>query len=524
MADVVVGSFAELRVALQNATAPTTIYLSNDITISSGITVPKTAGSIIIDGLYPLDGTGTIHSITDYNSGNSADTINVTAVSGAFDMTLQNLTFIGRNYYGMFYVQESPLNADITLTIKNVVYTGPQPIYNRNGITHIIDSNFTVDALNGTVCPVQEFGEVNSLILEGKVSVINNTNSSACLWFANQIPVFQIMPNAEISISVPNNYFIFADNPVRISFGANSSTIISTNTGMFYNADSNRHIASTVLIDTASSVTISQNVRNSGVPTIRIQTALTVNENASLYVATKFTPADAILQFTQGATINFNNPRSVVLYNLGGNVFNFPSVSSTVNVNAYLVAIWAVATSFPNAGGLDDVPLHAWQKGDNSIITVTATAAGSTTQNVTSNITTGDSGGAMDTATFDIANADVLSFGNLPLSLDEFDKEAVVITGSTVPNANVRAAYSGTVATGVADTGGNISLPLDVSVPITAPLTFKSNLVFLTNTITITKINGVDFTHLAKTLPFNDIAVPSNTAIIKRADSDWYME
>ncbi len=65
----------ELRDVLEKENQITTVYFANDITLTKGINVLGSKEQLTIDGLYPLDGTGKIHTYTDMNSASYTDTI-----------------------------------------------------------------------------------------------------------------------------------------------------------------------------------------------------------------------------------------------------------------------------------------------------------------------------------------------------------------------------------------------------------------------------------------------------------------
>ena len=71
---VAVETSAELKTVLEGNNKITHIYLAQDITLATGITILATKTQVTIDGLYPTDGTGTIHTYTDMNSASTADT------------------------------------------------------------------------------------------------------------------------------------------------------------------------------------------------------------------------------------------------------------------------------------------------------------------------------------------------------------------------------------------------------------------------------------------------------------------
>lgn len=58
---VAVETSAELKSILEADNTITHIYLAKDITLAQGITILGTKSEVTIDGLYPTDGTGTIH-------------------------------------------------------------------------------------------------------------------------------------------------------------------------------------------------------------------------------------------------------------------------------------------------------------------------------------------------------------------------------------------------------------------------------------------------------------------------------
>lgn len=74
---VAVETSAELKSILEGSNNITYIYLAKDITLAQGITILGSKTQVTIDGLYPIDGTGTIHTYTDMNSASNADAIGV---------------------------------------------------------------------------------------------------------------------------------------------------------------------------------------------------------------------------------------------------------------------------------------------------------------------------------------------------------------------------------------------------------------------------------------------------------------
>ena len=131
---VAVETSAELKSILEGTNNITHIYLAKDITLAQGITILGSKTQVTIDGLYPTDGTGTIHTYTDMNSGSNADAIGVRTAS-SIHVTVQNLNVVGKNYYGLIYVAEGSAYQNVIITYKNITYNGPQITYHPSGLS-----------------------------------------------------------------------------------------------------------------------------------------------------------------------------------------------------------------------------------------------------------------------------------------------------------------------------------------------------------------------------------------------------
>ena len=122
--------------------------MAKDITLAQGITILSSKSQITIDGLYPTDGTCTIHTYTDMNGSSNADAIGIRTASN-IHVTVQNFNVVRKNYYGLIYVAEGSAYKNVVITYKNITYNGPQITYHPSGLSiyqnltiNIIDSNF----------------------------------------------------------------------------------------------------------------------------------------------------------------------------------------------------------------------------------------------------------------------------------------------------------------------------------------------------------------------------------------------
>ncbi len=160
-----VSTFAELKTAIEDTTT-TEILVTQDITFASGgARVNAAKSSLIID----FGG----HSVTDNNSSSFTDTIYIASTTATVSVTAQNAVWNGRNYYGVLGVYNG--NTNTTINLKNIDYTGPQFVYNKNGITNISDCMVQI-AKNESSTNPQEFCEANRLNISGSVEV----NSAVC--------------------------------------------------------------------------------------------------------------------------------------------------------------------------------------------------------------------------------------------------------------------------------------------------------------------------------------------------------
>ena len=82
---VLVSTSSELKDALENDNGYEYIYLENDITLDSGITVNKNKNSVTINGTYQ----NVMHTLTGMNSMDSSDTI--VCISSSQKIKIKNM-------------------------------------------------------------------------------------------------------------------------------------------------------------------------------------------------------------------------------------------------------------------------------------------------------------------------------------------------------------------------------------------------------------------------------------------------
>lgn len=522
MAQKTVTTFAELKSAIEDSTT-TEIRLANDIVFSSGgIQIPRNKGNISIDGAG--------HTITDYNSGAYTDTIYFPPSAGAaVTATIKNAVWNGRNYYGVLCVYDSANNNNVTTVLDNIKYKGPQFVYNRNGITRIKNCTVSIEK-NGSVGNSQELCEGNRIIIEGKVSVTSQTSSTSVMWFPYAGSAFTVEEGASFTLQALSTYMWYTDTaakPVMI-FKKNSLTELTVKSGLFYSYGTGAHIASSFTLEKGASFKAVSSA-GGGVPIFKCAGAFSMDSGSSFQLISPNSGSSPLMYFANTATLTFQSPKSVLLYDNGANIFSFQSGSSaapnTLNITAKMINLWTAAkTPYASAGGFDDKPASAFFKsGYASEITATVTASSSAVLGVKTNIVSGDNGYPMNASTFNILNAKVLSMGDIDLAISAVTDISDAVTGTTAPSAAVRAVYPTQTLTGTAAETGSYTLPLPARLAVDTKVTVSANRYFLTKSLSTVVTGSVSVTHLTD-LEFYGFAVPYHRSIVKRIDPDWYIE
>ncbi len=518
MAQATVNNFSELKSAIEDATT-TEITLSGDVTFSGGIKIPVSKSVLTID----CGG----HTVTDNNSTAYTDAIYVPSGAGKMTVTVKNATWNGRNYYGIICVYDSAANADVTTVIDGVNYTGPQMIYNRYGTTVVRDCSVAIEK-NGASASAQEFGEVNRLILQGKVTVNSSSVSTAVVWFPFAGSAFTVSENASVEINAPGTYAFYTDGAAKPAFlfEKNSSARFSTKNGMFYSSGSGAHIASSLTLNSGALLYVTASANN-GVPLFKCSGNVEIGQGASLFLIMPTAGNSALLYLSSAATVAFSAPKNVLLYSASGKVFAFDGSSAsspgTVTISASLINYWAKAkTPFSSAGGFDDAATTALYKanGDNAEITQKLTS--SAVISTASNIEEGDGGYPVSGENFNLSKAAVLSAGSLAVSVNKITDLTEVVTGSTDPDSDISYSDSVQSATGKADKNGNFSLVLTKKPVVGDKATIKSNKNFLTAK-TEAEISGSVSISSLPDIPFNAFASPKRSAKVKRINPDWFL-
>ena len=526
---VVVNNYNELASAITGNNNYNTIYLNADIEITSRINYPTTKTNLTINGTYTNEqGITTRHTLTDMNSSAISNSIYISSATSDIDVTLCNVDIVGKNYYGIVAVEAATSTKVVTLTYKNVNYTGPQISYNRQGMVRYIDSNITIKTFSGYASPSNELAEANRVEIGGKTIINHTSTGNAMFWFTYSNPYFKILENADVTITSESRETFYCDYSPDITIEKGANVTINTPRGMFYDTGSSQ-LAKSFLIETNANLKVTQTAVKSGVGTIRCGDNFTVSDGASLYIANTLSSSTPLIQMTATGAVTFENPKSVVLYNKNGNLIRWTSGTGKVNINSQIVNYWLSAKDFPDAGTLSDLPLYIWTKSDNSNVEISAATSTSTTTTVTTNITSSDSTVLPSLETFNLQNVRVLSMGKLSLKVNTISDAALNIKGITNPSSNLKAEFllssvENNVA-GISDNSGyfSLTLPETLSIGTSVKVIANDNFKNRTENTVVVYAGVLEFKTVPNILAFKSTIIPNVKTTIQRQEPNWHM-
>ena len=394
---VAVETSAELKTVLEGDNKITKKYLAKDITLASGISILASKTEVTIDGLYPTDGTGVIHTYTDMNSAASGDAIGIRSASSV-KVTLQNMNVIGRNYYGIIYVTEGTAYQNVVITYKNITYRGPQITYHPSGLSIYQDVDIT--SVDSTACVANEVAETYQLQIGGKTTINHNSTGNSVFWFRGPTssPYLEILEGANLSITTTRDV-IYTTYYVKLTIHNNANFTVNTRYGFFRD---NGHQASSILLDTYSKFSVIQTQTNGSNVMLTCRGDFTVNENATLYLQANYSNSAPLIRFySTAAKWNVIKPKSVILYNQTNAIFRFEN-TTTFTIETGRVDYWITSPTLSSTGEIDSKPLYAWNKSNQEEFSLTATVTSSATTITANNLT--------DAEKQDLPSLDLLQF------------------------------------------------------------------------------------------------------------------
>ena len=313
-----VSDFAQLKKAVENKT-DTHIKLTADIQMDKkGIDINGCKPTLVIDG----DG----FTITDAAVNGKSNTMYLNEHGTLKDITLQNVTVAGKNVFGIIAVNDLSKFKDITLTFENVTYSGPQLTWCEDSRVILRDCDLSLTA--GYCGFVGELVEATHIRLEGDVNIIKNAKGPDELFrISGDCGGVLVAEDANVTVSVnmdidkkttsgfvhfqeSGGYLIFEDNS-WFSFVGNQHFQQHKDVKQLYiGKNAEVHIK-----------TYGDYKWNYGA--FMVKGDMTVEENAVLTIlALNNKKGDPAIEFDKTSTLNFNNPKYVLIYNSSTNKCN----------------------------------------------------------------------------------------------------------------------------------------------------------------------------------------------------------
>ncbi len=511
-----VATFAELKTAIEDASVSEILVTADIEFLSGGLKIDPTKSFLIID----FGG----HKVTDYNSLSFTDGLYIPSTKNSISVTVKNAVWSGRNYYGVVGVYDG--NSNTAIHIENITYTGPQFIYNKSGMSYVYNCDVTISK-NGSSTNAQEFCEGNRLTFSGNVKIESYAQSDAVIWFTNTGASFTVEENATLSIRAELTYLLYTDVSPVMKFMKNSSTTIVTKNGLFYASGSSTHIASSFLVEESASFVATQ-IDSNSVPMFKCSSVLILSKNSTFHLYSETISSTPLLYFGQTADIRINSPKSVILYNRGGDIFKFQTGSESspnaLRIVTTMLRLWNVAKSpLSSAGTFDNPPTSEIYKADYAEeIALDIFMTTSKITSISNNLVLGDKGYPLLATSINLITSKVLSMGDLALDVNAINDVTTAIMGNAESEANMKISYGDENLTAVADENGAFDVPLESALDVGTTVTVSTNKNFLTKTLNFAVDGSVTITKIDD-LNFYAFTSPSSTSIIYR-QSDFGLE
>lgn len=440
------------------------IELGADVVMTANITIPATKTTLTIDGrgMYVLEQ-------------KAAYTFLVNASSGGV-YSLQNMTIIGRSYYGVMLCPDGSSGHQIK--IHNVIYSGPQMIYNHYGTVAFSGVNSITIQQNGLASnPAQEFAEVHGLSFEGATSIVSESTTDSYFWLfparvggITENPLFTVEPDASVSISTDKRRVgrsVFwtegANADLALTVRSNASLTIDV-TGYNPLCLNNDHKLSRLTLEDGAEVEF-----NVGGGVI-VSDAIVVGRDATLrmnyLLQPNGTPATSmpLLRSTKAASadsvFSFDRPRAVVLAVQPTNRAMFEFVAAQT---AHILTTDFNSWNSYDLAGASGKPTAMWSANENNTFLIDMSMAQGQDK-----LTSVSSSNEEFATEFSLANARVIQFGTepLPLSVATLFVDVPAISGTTAGNSAVYADYEGVDGgmrsyVGAADNAGELTLSVE---------------------------------------------------------------
>ena len=450
---VVVTSSDELKQAVSEDNGYDYIYLGSDIIATSGFIINSNKVKVTIDGTYN-------NVKYTYTNNLSLEATVIKASTTNKRIILKNMNIVSSHGYGVVYVPSHPNYSNVVVEYNNINFSGIELSQNYYGTTKIIDS--LIDAKDTNNVSTQRVCDSNRIIIGGNTTITSSSSTNTVFFFNDVIPSYiKIVPNSNVSITT-NKELMNGTNRLDLIVGHGSEFLLTTGNGF---AITTTHGARNVLIEEMANFTFIEK-SHQRVPMWNVFGDFIVKEGASISVINTYmtTPTDNYNIYFKGTNQKFvlDNPKYVNIYTKNANVVytnnpvDFAFSFSRINM-------WIYALDYTSACGLDDTPALYWYK-ETTPAKITGVFNKDSTTVTSHNFTDTELSSISDINSFSFQGKKILTIGMLKINVHPITDSTNVISGHTIPYANVKIEYDNKSLTASADENGLFEANVDSAI------------------------------------------------------------
>lgn len=522
---VVVTNSDELKQAVSEDNGYDYIYLGSNIIATSGFIINSNKIKVTIDGTYN-------NVKYTYTNNLSLEETVIKASTTNKRIILKNMNIVSSHGYGVVYVPSHPNYSNVVVEYNNINFSGIELSQNYYGTTKIIDS--LIDAKDTNNVSTQRVCDSNRIIIGGNTTITSSSSTNTVFFFNDVIPSYiKIVPNSNVSITT-NKELMNGTNRLDLIVGHGSEFLLTTGNGF---AITTTHGARNVLIEEMANFTFIEK-SHQRVPMWNVFGDFIVKEGASISVINTYmtTPTDNYNIYFKGTNQKFvlDNPKYVNIYTKNANVVytnnpvDFAFSFSRINM-------WIYALDYTSACGLDDTPALYWYK-ETTPAKITGVFNKDSTTVTSHNFTDTELSSISDINNFSFQGKKILTIGILKINVHPITDSTNVISGHTMPYANVKIEYDNKSLTASADENGLFEANVDSAIAENTRVKITSclNSCFTERKVTTPFMGELTLLKATENIPFsmkmsstNPIILPKkNETVVTVVDSrvnstDW---
>ena len=515
---VVVTSSDELKQAVSEDNGYDYIYLGSDIIATSGFVINSNKVKVTIDGTYN-------NVRYTYTNNLSLEATVIKASTTNKRIILKNMNIVSSHGYGVVYVPSHPNYSNVVVEYNNINFSGIELSQNYYGTTKIIDS--LIDAKDTNNVSTQRVCDSNRIIIGGNTTITSSSSTNTVFFFNDVIPSYiKIVPNSNVSITT-NKELMNGTNRLDLIVGHGSEFLLTTGNGF---AITTTHGARNVLIEEMANFTFIEK-SHQRVPMWNVFGDFIVKEGASISVINTYmtTPTDNYNIYFKGTNQKFilDNPKYVNIYTKNANVvYTNNPVDFTFSFSR--INMWIYALDYTSACSLDDTPALYWYK-ETTPAKITGVFNKDSTTVTSHNFTDTELSSISDINSFSFQGKKILTIGMLKINVHPITDSTNVISGHTMPYANVKIEYDNKSLTASADENGLFEANVDSAIAENTRVKITSclNSCFTERKVTTPFMGELTLLKATENIPFsmkmsstNPIILPKkNETIVTVVDS-----